>query len=217
MPDQPKSEMFMQFVTKKGEALLAECAASKDKEDKWMSDFTPQTYDTYSDFFEVTKFDFGVSVKSQDASKKQTQTQSLHSTPIAGKQHGQHAKSSDAWQSWRAANTDADVDNLKYPFEVDEFGFDRLIDRASVELFAACCTSQTFKSAAFVKRVLTGSGKPGKTFLRIDFKDVLVTSLSWDDGDLLNESCKFICRGFKIQYRRQNAAGDLLEPVVPIE
>src|SRR6478735_5959001 len=98
MADQTKSEMFMQFVDKDGNALLAECAATKDKDDKWMTEFTPQEVDTYSDFFEVTKFSFGISVKSQDTSKTQTQTQHMHG-PIAGKQQGQNAKSSDAWQS----------------------------------------------------------------------------------------------------------------------
>jgi len=59
-----------------------------------------------------------------------------------------------------------------------------------------------------------GAGKPAQAFLRIDFYEVLVTHLDWDDGDLLNESCTFICRkGFKIQYRRQSADGSLLEPV----
>jgi len=95
-----------------------------------------------------------------------------------------------------------------------------VIDSASVTLFEACCGSQTFKSAVFVKRLATGGsnpgqgyGNPGRAFLRIDFEDVMVTSLNWDDGDMLSESCEFICRGFKFQYRRQQADGRLLEPV----
>lgn len=211
MADHPKSEMFMQFVTKDGDALLAECASEKDKDDDWMRDFNPEDAQNYSDFFEVMKFEFGVSVKSEDTSKSDI---AQHSSGTTGtKENAQNAKAKDAWQSWRAADSDSDVDNLKYPFQVDKFQFERLIDRASVELFTACCTSQTFKSAVLVKRVASGGSKPGRAFLRVDFSDVMVTSLNWDDGDMLNETCEFICRGFKFKYRRQAADGTLLEPV----
>jgi type VI protein secretion system component Hcp len=221
MVDQPKSEMFMKFVKKDdwqgGGPVWAECASLKDKDDDWMDDFTPEDVDSYSDFFEVTKFEFGVTVKPEDTSKAGPQTQPAHGLGARPGGHNakgaQNSKSKDAWQSWRSANTDSDIDNLKYPFEVDKFQFERLIDAASIVLFEACCGSQTFKSAVFVKRLASGGDKPGKTFLRIDFEDVLVTSLNWDDGDMLNESCEFICRGFKFQYRRQDADGALLEPV----
>ncbi|MBV8915100.1 MAG: type VI secretion system tube protein Hcp [Acetobacteraceae bacterium] len=228
---QPKSEMFMKFVKKDswqgGGPVWAECAADKrpDNDDDWMTDFNPQPYDDFSDFFEITKFEFGVDVKPEDTSKTGPQTQRPLTQgmqghgALGGKAGVQHASSGDAWQSWRSANSDSDVDNLKYPFDVDKFQFERIIDRGSLTLFEACCGSQTFKSAAFVKRVWTGSladyydNKPGKSFIRIDFQDVMVTSINWDDGDMLNETCEFICRGFKLQYRRQRADGTLLEPV----
>jgi type VI protein secretion system component Hcp len=213
MADQPKSEMFMQFVTKDGDALLAECAADKDKDDDWMKDFNPEDAQNYSDFFEVAKFEFGVAIKPEDTSKSDAQTHKPQQHGGNTKKDAQHAKAKDAWQSWRSANSDSDVDNLKYPFEVDKFQFERVIDRASVELFTACCTSQTFKSAVFVKRVSTGGTRPGRAFLRIDFDEVMVTSLNWDDGDMLNETCEFICRGFKFKYRRQAADGSFLETV----
>jgi type VI protein secretion system component Hcp len=223
MADQPKSEMFMKFVKKDdwkgGGPVWAECAAVKDDDDDWMKDFTPSPdVDTYSDFFEVTKFEFGVDVKPEDTSKSGPQTQKLLSA-VPGKNHaqghaqGQGGKAKDAWQSWRSATSDSDLDNLKYPFEVDKFQFERLIDSASMTLFEACCGSQTFKNVIFVKRVSMGGDKPGRAFLRIDFDKVMVTSLNWDDGDMLNETCEFICRGFRIQYRRQQADGTLLEPI----
>src|SRR5947209_4716159 len=134
MADQPKSEMFMQFRDMDDNPLLAECAAEKDKDDKMMKDFTPEDVDNYSDFFEITKFDFGVKVNSADKSKGDGQasnvtalprgqhTPALQQQPQKG-QKGDKKQGGDEWRSWRSATTDQDVDNLKYPFEVTNFKF----------------------------------------------------------------------------------------------
>ena len=69
-----------------------------------------------------------------------------------------------------------------------------------------------------VKRVSTGLPSvtlpnmppmPPVGFLKIKFSDVLIIGLDWDDGDMINETCKFICRGFDLFYRRQNDDGSL--------
>jgi type VI protein secretion system component Hcp len=46
-------------------------------------------------------------------------------------------------------------------------------------------------------------------YFRIDFTDVLLTDLDWDDGDTIKETAKFVCRQIQIQYRKQNWDGRL--------
>jgi type VI protein secretion system component Hcp len=115
-----------------------------------------------------------------------------------------------AFARWRSA-TQQDYKSIYYPLEFDRFSFDRIIDCASPIFFQSCCTSQTFDSAALVKRVSPGDeggvSRPAVGFLRIDFTKVLVTGINWDDGDMVKERCEFICQGMKITYRRQTAGG----------
>ena len=62
-----------------------------------------------------------------------------------------------------------------------------------------------------VKRISQGDqggvARPSAAYLRIDFTKVLITGINWDDGDLVTESCEFICQGMKISYRRQKTDG----------
>ncbi len=46
-------------------------------------------------------------------------------------------------------------------------------------------------------------------FLRFDFRDVLMTGIDWDDGDLVSESCTFICRAMRVRYKQQSVTGEL--------
>jgi type VI protein secretion system component Hcp len=211
-PDQPKADMVMQFVRKNGGgAVYAECALDKDPKDEFMNGFTPQTYDTYSDFFEITKFAFGIEVKDEDAAKKNPAA-NQHKHPSHDKGGKDNPKTKGAFMSWRAA-TDSDIKNIQYPLEPDKFSFDRLIDSASIDFFEACCTSQTFEKAILVKRVSTDATKPQQGFLKMVFYQVMITGLNWDDGEMLNETCEFVCRGFEVFYKRQKADGSLSEMV----
>ena len=210
-PDQPKADMVMQFVRKDGGGpVLAECALETDPDDKFLTGFTPQTYDTYSDFFEITKFEFGVEVKDEDASKKKDKG-GTHKDP-KGKDGKDSSKGKGAFLSWRAA-TDSDVKTIQYPLEPDKFSFERQIDSASIVFFEACCKSQTFEKATLVKRVQTTPDKPAQGFLQMIFYQVMITGLNWDDGEMLNETCEFICRGFEVFYRLQNFDGSLGEKI----
>src|SRR5438270_10687433 len=147
MADQPGSEMFMQFVTsvngRPGSPLCAECAAEKDKKDPLMLDFNPAPVDSYSDFFEITKFDFGVKVESTDKSKDPKSGANVVDYRPAGRastppysqqaqgQQGQKKQHSDKWYDWRAADDHGQLKEQLYRFEPKEFSFDRIIDRAS--------------------------------------------------------------------------------------
>ena len=206
MADQQKSDLVMKFLTKENTPVYAECALGKDKNDAFLTDFNPQTYDSYSDFFEVSKFGFGFEVKDEDDSKSK-----LSGDKDKGTKYSKKAKSGlvqGEFASWRSA-TDAQAPNVTYPLELDSFRFERLIDAASPVFFKHCCDSKSFLSATLVKRVSTGGDHGPVGFLRIDFKDVLITSLSWDDGDMTTEKCEFICRDFWLRYKQQKADGSL--------
>ncbi len=69
------------------------------------------------------------------------------------------------------------------------------------------CFITSFQKAILVKRIARDALTRPEGFLRIEFMDVLITSLNWDDGDMTTEKCEFICRDFYLQYRQQNADG----------
>jgi type VI protein secretion system component Hcp len=171
-----------------------------------MKDFLKNTnYDNYSNFFEVTNFDFSIALKESDESNNVISQQARnHQT--------QHPKlgANNAFARWRSA-TNAEYKSIYYPLEFDQFNFKRVIDSASPIFFQCCCESRSFDSAVLVKRVaqgdLGGEKNASIGFLRIDFSKVLITGINWDDGDLVTESCEFICQGMKVTYRRQKEDG----------
>ena len=95
--------------------------------------------------------------------------------------------------------------------EFNAFSFTRLLDAASMPFFNCCCNSVSFKSAALVKRLSVGVVGDNRMrpmgFLRFDFRDVLLTGVNWDDGDLVSESCTFICRAMRVRYKQQDVKG----------
>lgn len=202
MPDQHKSDIVMLFVQEGNQPVYAECALDKDPEDTFMAGFKPQTYDNYSNFFQVTKFHFGVEVKDEDKTKSTLQSGNVGAAGLGKKRFG---RVEGEFASWRSAN-DKQAPKVTYPLEFEQFSFERLIDAASPIFFEYCCNSTSFPSASLVKRLSRGNELP-QGFLRIDFKDVLITSLSWDDGDMTTEKCEFICRDFDLTYRQHKADG----------
>jgi type VI protein secretion system component Hcp len=205
MPDQHKSDIVMRFVLKSGDDVDAECALEKSKSDtEYMDGFVPQTYDSYSNFFQLSKFNFGFEVSDEGKSKTKVGSTQSNSTQterakISGGVQGEFA-------SWRSADEEQ-AKKVVFQLDFESFRFERLIDAASPIFFLHCCNSLSFKSATLVKRVSRGGDSAPEGFLRIDFQDVLITSLGWDDGDMTTEKCEFICRDFKLKYRQQNAGG----------
>lgn len=202
MPDQHKSDIVMMFKQKGDQPVYAECALDLNPSDKWMSDFKPQTYNTYSNFFQLSKFHFGFELKDEDKSKS-TLTDGVAATGAGKKRFGRVEGEFASWRSMK----DEDLPNAHYPLEFESFTFERMIDAASVVFFEHCCNSTTFPSATLIKRISVGGNEAPMSFIKMEFKDVLITSLSWDDGDMTTEKCEFICRKFVLSYRAQNADG----------
>jgi type VI protein secretion system component Hcp len=102
-----------------------------------------------------------------------------------------------------------------YPLEVEPITFTRFMDQASTSLFQALCDSQSLASASIVRRAVTG-GNDAKAYLRLDFTDVLIIGIDWNDDDPIEEKFKFICRGVKVQFCPQNSDGSLQPAVVGV-
>jgi type VI protein secretion system component Hcp len=212
MADAPKSDLVMKFVLKApgsgspgqpGGPVYAEAVIDVVKSDEFMKGFTPADYQYYSNFFEVQTFDFSIAVKPEDESTgpgaAATQGMPTVGPPAAAK---------DQYSRWRSAK-EGEYEKIFYPIDFETFTFTRIIDSASPIFFQACCTQQTFYSATLVKCVASVRSndqvRMALGYLRFDFKDVLLTGFSWSDGELVTETCTFICKSMKIRYKAQSA------------
>ena len=238
MASDQKSDMCMMFVLK-GNPVSAECALDKFPDDDLMTEFEPATYEDYSNFFEVSSFDFGISVEDDEAAKG---AQTAHS-PLSTQATKNTGPSKGSFASWRSATQDQ-LKDLDYPVKVDDFNFTRLIDAASPVFFQKCCEAASFDKVILVKRISTGAtgggsslldlqvnigplqlsiggasggSRPPQAYLRIEFTEVLITKINWTDGDAMQESCTFICKNFKIKYKQQKDDGTLSGVVSPAE
>lgn len=205
--EQNKTDLVMRFVLK-GQPVLAECVLDIWSKDTLMKDFKSAEYDYYSNFFEIKEFDFSIALKEEDESRN------VLSRNLTFANNAAKPAVAGAFARWRSASN-AEYKKIYYPLEFDKFSFKRIIDRASPVFFQSCCRSETFDSAVLVKRLSQGRrGPDGETlptvgYLRIDFTDVLITGVDWDDGDMVEEKCDFICKGMKITYRKQKDDGTI--------
>jgi len=212
MVDQSRADLMMKFVDKDRQVVWAESTLNASPGDSFMDGFEPtSSADEYSAFFEVKSFNFAIAVKPQD---KGVGALSKQAAASAG--GGRPSAASDEFLRWRSAKED-EYRKIHFPVEFNAFSFTRLLDAASMPFFTACCNSVSFYSASLVKRVSVGTAGSDKMmpmgFLRFDFRDVLITGVNWDDGDLVSESCTFICRAMRVKYKQQQADGSLRPPV----
>ena len=211
MADAPKADIVMKFVAKGSGKVWAESSLGVLKSDKFMDGFEAiLDIRDYSNFFEVTTFSFSIAVKPHDQG-----VGALSQHGHAAHAGGASPAGQDQFSRWRSAKED-EYRDIRYPIEFDTFTFSRIIDRASPTFFQACCRQESFESATLVRRVSAGSAggtdRQSVGFLRIDFRDVLLTGLAWDDGDMVTERCTFICKAMRIRYKPQYADGTLMSP-----
>jgi type VI protein secretion system component Hcp len=209
--DQNKTDLIMKFVLERQD-VLAECALQIDRDDPLMNDFKPADYKDYSNFFEVTNFDFSLSVEDNDESSNPASQAVNHSLrPTTARIRNMPAPPFARVRS--ATDSEAQKIASTYPPKFGGASFERLIDRASPTFFMSCCTSKTFDSAVLVKRLsqgeIGGKSLPSQGYLRIEFYKVLITDISWDDGELVKEKCEFTCHSMKLIYRKQDNSGRL--------
>jgi type VI protein secretion system component Hcp len=231
--DESSFDIAMKFVAKGGATVWAESTLQKAPKDPFMGDFDPiSSYQDYSNFFEVQSFDFAMNVEPEDAASGNLKrgVGGGHAVgPVAlpvhpgtngasGAKGVAGTKAGDPFQRWRSATED-EARRIKFRLNFDSFRFTRVIDGASPIFFQYCSRQMPFESAAIVKRVATGltggTQRLSEAFMRIDFEDVLLKSIKWSDGELVTETCEFVCSTLKFQYRQQKYGGDLGAPISP--
>lgn len=208
--DQTASDMVMKFTLMSGGDVPAEGVIEIDKDDKLMEGFSPAAYRDYSNYFEITDFEFSLKVNEKDED-----IGGLSKPAMASRDGGNGRMprvAAGPFSRWRSA-TDNEYTKIRYPVEFDKFTFTRLIDSASPVFFQACCNSETFASAVLVKRVSRGdAGKERRIawgYLRFRFEKVLIIGVDWDDGEVVKETCTFICQKLEITYKQQRMSGGL--------
>lgn len=203
MADDLGNELLMQMIDMNGSAIEAESQTEvNDDTDKLLAGFINGT------FFTVDDFAFGLNIDDQDPTSDAANIGGkagvLSTSPT--RQAGSQVKFGN-WKRWKKG----DLEKIPpFPVRMDEFAVTRAFDRASPVLFQSCARSTSFKSAVLVKRKIIGKAML-KTFLRMEFKDVLVTHVGWDDAEVIKETMRFVFRGVTLQYRQQSHDGSLLK------
>ena len=231
MADAAQADLLMKFVLKSknggiGGGVNSESVLDVIKSDPFMEGFKSADYDDYSNFFEVQTFDFSLNVKPKDES---TTAPGPQGGPHAGPHGSPHVTqytsgpapaAKDQFSRWRSAKEN-EYSDIVYPIDFENFSFTRIIDSASPLFFQACCNQESFFSATLVKRVasvVTGDKvRKQLGYLRFDIHNVMLTSFSWNDGELITETCTFICEKMKARYRQQHANSALMPEVPPVK
>ena len=209
------NDILMRMMVTESTPLYAECQTEVTTDE---DDFV---FDYYNgQFFELTDFTFGMNL--DDKSPSDTGSgggggitpanllaAKARLRPLGGPSAGSiapppppaQAASQGRFQSWKSA-TAAEITSMPpYEVKMDEFSVTRLYDMASPVLFEKCCNSDTFVSASIVKRKLIGA-EMLRGFLRIDFDDVMITHVDWQNGENVKETLKFAFRKMTVQYRK---------------
>jgi type VI protein secretion system component Hcp len=205
MADKSLTDLVMKFEYTRNNPVWAESTLQIADHDPLMEGFLKNTdYDNYNNFFEVTNFNFSAEL---DESDQSTAVKSQNGrTPS----HQATSPSSGSFSRWYQFGP-KDLASHPYPVKQIKGSFDRIIDSASPIFFQYCCNKTPFDNAVLVKRISQGDRlavkRPSVGYLRIEFGTVLLSSLAWDDGDVVTEKCEFTCKHMKIRYLRQSADG----------
>ncbi len=197
-----RNDMLMKFVRSNGQALDAECQAARNPSDDLIRDFADGKY------FEVEDFGFGAGLDDDDVPKEYAPPPAAET----GKDPPKYAPKPFKLKYARFMKAGA-KGSRGYPVDIEAIEFTRLMDQGSTLFFQDLCALKTFESATLLKRRAVGSGGGLQTYLRMDFTDVLMIGLDWDEGETVKEKYKFICRGVDVQYRPQASDGSLGAPV----
>lgn len=215
MADRESNDVLMTFIDNNGRGVAAECTSVWDKDDTdMMKDFED------GKFFEVDDFDFGVSLGDFEdgggghgggsPSSGNLGENNLHAPPGRdGAPAAQNAEKKKAKSSSKRFAKYLEGGDIEFKPEVKEITITKQVDISSVRFLQSCLTYGKFQKAVLVKRKFTGGFDFHEAFLRIEFKEPLITGIDWDEGEIVKEKIKFICRGIVVAYRPQNADGTL--------
>jgi type VI protein secretion system component Hcp len=94
-----------------------------------------------------------------------------------------------------------------YHSDLEPISITKRMDLSSPTLFDSMRNSFKFHAATIIRRKAIG-GQMLRTYLRIDFGDVMITELNWDDDDVIKETFKFVCRSASVRYAIETPSTD---------
>lgn len=213
MADKESIDVLMTFIDSGGNGVAAEGTSAWDKDDTdMMKDFQD------GKFFEVDDFTFSASLGGTEdsvgaegagsSSSGKLGDNSLHAppgrenasmTPNAGRKAGRGNRFAKYIESG----------TIEFKPEVQEVTITKQLEISSIRFLQSCFTYGKFQKAVLVKRKFTGNSDFHEAFLRLEFKEPLITGVEWDEGEIIREKLKFVCRGIVAAYRPQNRDGSL--------
>lgn len=201
MADDLGNELLMQMIDSNGRAIEAESQTEVNSDDdKLLRGYINGT------FFTVDDFAFGLNLDDQDPTADAANMGGAQGVDAAQQRNtGPQIK----FGKWKSGSPQEIEKITPFPVRMDEVTIERRLDRSSPVLFQACARSQTFRSASLVKRKTFGGGRL-QSFFRLDFKQVLVSHVGWDDGEVIKETMRFVFRSVGVQYRQQAHDGTMM-------
>lgn len=212
--DEAKADIMMYFKLAGGGSLNGESSLQVDaKVDKFLDGFVSSaSAQQYSNFFEVADFNFSLRVNSGErggGSYKPGGKEAAKLLAVPGG-HGGVQKAPDEYERWRSAEPEQ-LKKMKYQIDFGTFSFKRTFDAASPIFFQNCANQVSFQEAALVKRIQARVGQDlvSMGYMRVEFTDVMMTKIAWDDGDVVKENCSCKCKKLVVKYKRQAMDGTL--------
>ena len=221
MVEKITTEILMQFVPE-GTALQAECTTQFPVDDILATTGVDGFAGPFTDgrYFLVDTFKFGVELRDGETDANKPNVDAIQALLAKSgmakgvqKDLAKHISTAGTnaaqnFARWRSATNDSwryqNNGNQTYSARIEEFAFTRRIDKATATLFDYCCRQKTFAFASMIKRksapAISDDRPTSQSYLRLDFADVQIASLSWSDDDVVEETCSFRAMKMRAQY-----------------
>jgi type VI protein secretion system component Hcp len=210
-------DVLMKIVLN-GTAIPAECSAAVSSNDTLAGGFTTASSANQwkGNYFSVQDFQMEVGLlgdspgtEAQRYEAVQEQIKLLREAQKNGSEGKPLMSGSSAGEYSRFMNNGASAIRAKsYSANLEPVSITKMMDASSLTLFNACITSTTLDSAVLIKR-RGGGAEHLRTYLRIEFTNLLITDFNWDEDDVVKEKIKFVCREANVQYSKENDDGTL--------
>ncbi|MBV9755644.1 MAG: type VI secretion system tube protein Hcp [Alphaproteobacteria bacterium] len=209
--NQSPTDLLMMFVSPGGS--MGESLTHLNPSDQLASDFKP------GKFFELKSFelDFDLSDSAQGGGSSKSGGRTgktptvIVNVPQGGQGSGHGAGgggggaggSGQEFSGWLSTGM---TDTLA--LKVKACKVTRLIDMASPWLFNMCTRKRTMSKAIIVARRSGGDSRGPLTFFKLEFEQVILSSLNWAFEDaMVTEQLEFFYRKLTAQYAKQTASG----------
>jgi type VI protein secretion system component Hcp len=197
MVDTTQGDVLMYFVLNSEEPSAAIAAESSSDvipaSDKLANDFKPGKY------FEAESFTFTMALDDNEGGEDDEDDEYAPKKKKSLLEQRSYGR-------WRALTTDVKP-NPPYQAKPGDVTITRMIDASSPVLAQHCLNSEKFKKVVLVKRARVGSTGILTGILRMDFNDVQIRSVEWQDGEAVKETCKFRFEKLALKYIKRKPDG----------